>query len=78
MGAAPVPDRATVLLGRDRAGRALRVSRHPEQDRVVLSVWQGSACTATFRLATADVPSLVRALTDALVEAPTRGAGVDA
>ena len=68
MGVAPVPSRASVLVGRDRAGRALRVSSHPELDRVVLSVWQGSTCVATFRLAGADVPDLVRALTAALVE----------
>ena len=68
MGVAPVPSRASVLVGRDRAGRALRVSSHPELDRVVLSVWQGATCTATFRLASADVPDLVRALTAALVD----------
>ena len=70
---APVPSRASVLLGRDRAGRALRVSSHPELDRVVLSVWQGSSCVATFRLASADVPDLVRALTAAVL--PADGAG---
>ncbi|PPK92123.1 hypothetical protein CLV92_11788 [Kineococcus xinjiangensis] len=61
-------------MGRDRAGRALRVSSHPEIDRVVLSVWQGSTCVATFRLASADVPDLVRALTAALVDGDGCGA----
>jgi hypothetical protein len=60
-----------VLLGRDVAGRALRVSSHPEAGRVVLSIWQDTTCVATVRLASEDVPELVRALSAALV--PTAG-----
>lgn len=68
----PAPQRGTVLVGRDVAGRALRVSAHPEHGRVVLSVWQGAQCLATVRLAEADVPELVRALAETLV--PESGA----
>ncbi len=63
-----------VLRGRDRRGRALRVSAHPEVGRVVLSTWDGDRCTATVRLAADDVPALVRALTAAAV-ATAEGSG---
>jgi hypothetical protein len=67
MTVSPLPTRGTVLLGRDVAGRALRVSSHPEAGRVVLSIWQDATCVATVRLADQDVPELVRALSAALV-----------
>ena len=66
----PVPSRGDVVVGRDRAGRVLRVSGHPEHDRVVLSIWQEGHCLATVRLAAADVPDLVRALVSAVVQEP--------
>ena len=67
MSVTPAPHRGTVLVGRDVAGRALRVSSHPEHGRVVLSIWQGGQCLATVRLAEPDVPELVRALAATLV-----------
>jgi hypothetical protein len=77
MAVTPAPQRGTVLVGRDVAGRALRVSAHPEHGRVVLSIWQGAQCLATVRLAEADVPELVRALAETLVPAagPQQAAG---
>ena len=70
MFATPLPSHGDVVVGRDRAGRVLRVSGHPEHDRVVLSIWQEGHCLATVRLAAADVPDLVRALVDAAVQVP--------
>jgi hypothetical protein len=70
MFATPVPSRGDVVVGRDRAGRVLRVSAHPESDRVVLSIWQEGQCLATVRLAAGDVPDLVRALVSAAVQEP--------
>jgi hypothetical protein len=67
MSVTPAPHRGTVLVGRDVAGRALRVSSHPEHGRVVLSIWQGPQCLATVRLAEADVPDLVKVLTASLL-----------
>jgi hypothetical protein len=67
MSVTPAPHRGTVLVGRDVAGRALRVSSHPEHGRVVLSIWQGPQCLATVRLAEADVPELVRSLAATLL-----------
>jgi hypothetical protein len=71
MGVTPVPLQGAVVVGRDRRGRALRVSAHPELSRVVLSLWDGNRCIGTLRLAPEDVPDVVRALTAAAVaEAP--------
>jgi hypothetical protein len=44
--------------------RSLRVSWHQTEGLVVLSLWQGDTCRGTFRLATRDLPTLLRALTD--------------
>lgn len=74
MAVSPLPTRGTVLLGRDVAGRSLRVSSHPEAGRVVLSVWDHDRCVATVRLAEADVPDLVRALTSCLLAQPQAAA----
>jgi len=52
------------------AGRELRISGHPESDRVVLSIWQDAQCLATFRLAPEDVPNLVRSLVSTALPDP--------
>ncbi|MEO8555582.1 MAG: hypothetical protein ABI474_02830, partial [Actinomycetota bacterium] len=54
--------------GRDKAGRRLRVSSHPDAGRVVLSIWQDDICRATLRLAEEDVPELVKMLSSSLVQ----------
>ena len=58
----PIPRHGDVVVGRDVAGRVLRVSAHPENNRLVLSIWQGGRCLATVRLAPEDVPFLVGVL----------------
>lgn len=45
--------------------RALRVSWHGEAGVVVLSLWRGGTCTGTFRMPAADVPALLRSLSEA-------------
>ncbi len=72
MAVTPAPEHGGVVLGRDRPGRALRVSAHPELGRVVLSLWDGARCIGTLRVAPDDVPDMVRALTGAAVAAATR------
>ena len=67
MAVTPVPAKGAVVVGRDRSGRALRISAHPELSRVVLSLWDGDRCIGTLRLAPEDVPDVVRALTAAVV-----------
>lgn len=66
----PMPARGEVIVGRDVAGRVLRMSSHPEIGRVVLSIWQDARCMATFRLAPEDVPDLARALTSTALPGP--------
>jgi hypothetical protein len=63
----PLPRQGSTLLGRDTAGRRLRVSSHPDSGRVVLSIWQDDLCRATLRLAEQDVPELVKILSASLI-----------
>jgi hypothetical protein len=69
----PLPVHGDVIVGRDAVGKILRISRHSELDRVVLSIWDGGRCVATLRLATGDVPELVRVLVTTLVDEGTPG-----
>jgi hypothetical protein len=64
----PLPSHGDVIVGRDVAGRTLRISGHPETGRVVLSIWQDTVCRATLRLATEDVPEIVEMLTRSAIE----------
>ena len=64
----PLPRQGNTLLGRDRAGRRLRVSSHVDTGRVVLSIWQDDVCRATLRLAQEDVPELVKILSSLLTQ----------
>jgi hypothetical protein len=51
------------ILADARGGdRWMRVTWHDEADLVVLSLWRGDACVATFRLAPDQVPALVNDL----------------
>jgi hypothetical protein len=59
----PLPRHGDVIVGRDVAGRTLRISGHPESGRVVLSIWQDTVCKATLRLSPDDVPHVVEMLT---------------
>jgi hypothetical protein len=78
MTVSPLPAHGTVLMGRDRVGRSLRVSFHPTAGRVVLSIWQDATCVGTVRLAEDDVPELVAALTAGLVRPPVRDGEAEA
>ena len=69
MTVSPLPRQGDVLLGRDVDGRWLRVSGHPETGRVVLSIWQGDICRATFRLAPEDGRSARPSASDGLTDA---------
>jgi hypothetical protein len=65
-----LPSIGEVFAGQDVAGRELRVSGHPDSDRMVLSIWQSGRCLATVRLSRSDVPDLTRALVAGLVPVP--------
>ena len=43
-------------------GRSMRVRWHTEDDLVVLSLWRGPECTATFRLDAHQVHALIATL----------------
>jgi hypothetical protein len=64
----PIPRHGDVVVGRDVAGRMLRISGHPDSGRVVLSIWQDTVCRATVRLAPEDVPHVVEMLTRSAME----------
>ena len=68
----PLPSIGDVISGQDVPGRELRISGHPESDRVVLSIWQDGRCQATVRLARTDVPDVTRALVAGLVPMRTQ------
>jgi hypothetical protein len=70
----PLPTLGDIVVGRDVAGRILRISSHPEADRMVLSIWQEGRCLATVRLARSDIPAVTHALVEGLVpcEQPVR------
>lgn len=63
MGEQPaLPTSGGVFIDDRGMARALRVTWHPEVQLMVLSLWQGERCTATFRLPAADIPAFVQAL----------------
>ena len=64
----PIPRYGGVVRDARGGGRALRVSWHPEDGLVVLSLWDGVRCTGTVRVAAADVPALLEALRIGLPE----------
>ena len=66
---APVPDGVEYFLDARGDARALRVSWHHEADVVVLSMWRGGECVASFRLAVEEVPELIEALREGLDDA---------
>ena len=67
----PLPSHGDVIVGRDVAGRTLRISGHPRDGRVVLSIWQDTVCRATLRLAPEDVPAFVEMLSRSAIESST-------
>jgi hypothetical protein len=58
----PSPRGAEFFLDTRGDGRSLRVRWHRTDGLVLLSLWRGSECTGTFRLAIDEVPTLIDAL----------------
>jgi hypothetical protein len=50
-------------------GATLRVSRHPEANKIVLSHWRDGVCVASTPVEIAEVPALIGVLADALGDA---------
>jgi hypothetical protein len=51
-------------------GRTMRVSHHAEAGMVIVSLWAGGLCRASFRLRTEDVPRLMTVLGEVDLTAP--------
>ena len=58
-----LPARQLVLV--DERGVGLRMTWHDERELVVLSIWRGPVCAATFRLPIADAVGLASFLSAA-------------
>ncbi len=50
-------------------GRRMEVSWHRDEELVIVSLWHGSVCRATFRLPVDEAPMLIQTLVDALGDA---------
>ena len=50
-------------------GASLRVTRHPEQRKIVLSHWRDGLCVASTPIEMENVPALIGVLADALGDA---------
>jgi hypothetical protein len=48
--------------------RRLGVTTHPDLGLIVLSLWTGETCTATFQLPVTDAPRVIGTLADGLAE----------
>ena len=65
----PAPEGVEYFLDTRGEARALRVTWHHDSGLVVLSMWRGSQCVASFRLAVDEVRELIRALRAGLDDA---------
>lgn len=67
MGAVSVVTRERSWFGDvHRRTRTLRLTPHPAERVVTLSLWEGQLCQGTIRLADAEVPALISALAEGL------------
>jgi hypothetical protein len=56
--------------------RRMGISVHPEDSTIVISLWQGDACTGTFRMPAEDAARLISTLAYGMTEAlPNGGSG---
>jgi hypothetical protein len=62
----PLPWRGGVQPDLRNEGRALRVSAHPTDGLVSLSLWRDDACIATHQMGATDVSGLISLLADSL------------
>ena len=66
---APMVLGAEFFLDTRGDARSLRLRWHHDAGLVLLSLWRGSECTGTFRLAIEEVPVLIDALRSGLDDA---------
>ena len=63
-----LPNRLNIPDARG-SGAYLRVTRHPDQQKVVLSHWRDSVCVASTPVDISELPSLIGVLAEALGDA---------
>jgi len=66
----PLPRTGDVFFDARGEERALRLSWHPDSGVMVISLWNGGTCSATFRLPTEDVPGFIEAMSASLPQVP--------
>jgi len=67
-GVGALPNRLNIPDARG-SGAYLRVTKHPDQRKVVLSHWRGTLCVASTPVDVGEVPALIGVLADALGDA---------
>jgi hypothetical protein len=73
----PLPRSGDVFFDPRDEGRFLRVAYHSEMAVFVVSLWRDQTCLGTHRLAAADLPRLLHALTTPLATDAARSATVN-
>ena len=63
-----LPNRLNITDARG-SGAYLRITRHPDQQKVVLSHWRDSVCVASTPVDVSELPSLIGVLAGALGDA---------
>jgi len=53
------------------SGRQMELTWHRDEQIVIISLWQGAVCRATFRMPITEAPSAIGVLADALGDAAT-------
>jgi hypothetical protein len=67
-GVGALPNRLNIPDARGH-GAYLRVTKHPDQRKVVLSHWRGTLCVASTPVDLGEVPAIIGVLADALGDA---------
>lgn len=68
-----LPVHGDVILDARGGARAMRLSWYAEGQLLVLSLWRGDTCSATFRLTRQQVVELIHSLTGGLARQHQRG-----
>jgi len=72
----PAPTATALFTDTRTPVRRMRTSWHQDAGVVVMSLWAGDHCTATFRLPIEDAPALMHLLVDAIAERHTSAVAV--
>jgi hypothetical protein len=60
----PMPSFGDLFADTRGGDRTMRVSYHPDRGAVVVSLWAGTVCRGSFRMAAGDVDKLLSVLTE--------------